>query len=484
MHWDLLLAAAVLGLFVGGRSNIATAAWLAPGLLLAAVAELLPLTGALAAAVVLAVTAAFAFRGQIPMSRGAYLGLMAGGGLTGALPYLAHAVAADALPAIVAVLVFPVTSVALDVAGAATSPFGVWGSPALTQHANRPLLQVAALGGGGTVTGLLGLFASGLGLALTDAPGGLPTFAVVTVVVIAAHLWGAVRLARRPSGASVRIAGLVEASATQPSDSALGLLMADERLDDAAWERVTSASSAALVDLVARTEHALRGGAQLVVWAEGSGLVAAGEEEALVARVAGLARRHGAHVALALAVAHRDGPRHVDNRVILVDHRGDVTLDTRKARPVPGAEADHTIPGDGTVAWVDTTLGRIGVLVCFDLDLPRLTRQAAADGVDILLVPASDWPAISPMHTDMAVLPAVANGCAVVRPTRWGRSAAIDPHGRIVATADHVGAAGVTLWAELPSRRVQTPYARLAMRAARSRRQKTGRERDSNPRYA
>ena len=462
MHTDLLAAAAVLGLFVGGRTNIAAAAWLAPGLLLAAVAEMAPLPGALVAAVVLAAGAAFAFRGQIPMPLPAYLALMAGGGLTGALPYLAHAVAADALPAPLSVLAFPLVFVALDVAGAASSPFGVWGSPALTQHANRPLLQVAALGGGGVVTGLLGLSAAALGLALANVPGARPTLVVVVAVVIAAHLWGAVRLSRAPTGTSVRVAGLVEASAADPTGSPLALLMQDERLDDDAWERLRSASTTTLADLIARTEHALRGGAQLVVWAEGAGVVLAGHQDEVVAQVADLARRYGGHVALALAVAHRDGPRHIDNRVVLVVPSGHATLDTRKARPVPGAEADHTMPGDGALAWVDTALGRIGVLVCFDLDLPRLSRQVAANRIDILLVPASDWPAIAPLHTEMAVLPAIANGCTVVRPTRWGRSAAIDPHGRFVATADHVGPGGATLWAEVPGRRVVTPYARMA----------------------
>jgi len=465
MDLNLLTAAAVLALFVGGRSNIGVAAWLAPGLLLAAVAELAPWTGALVAAGVLAATAALAFRGQIPLPLPAYLALMAGGGLTGALPYLAHALAADTLPTPVAVLAFPLVFVALDAAGAASSPFGVWGSPALTQLTNKPLVQVAALGGSGAVTGLLGLSAAALGLALTDTSGVWPTVVAVAVVVVAAHLWGGVRLTRAPAGTSVRVAGLVEASTASSTDSALALLMQDERLDDAVWERVTSESTTVLPDLIARTEHALAGGAQLVVWAEGAGLVPAGQEDDVIAHVADLVRRHGGHVALALAVAHRDGPRHVDNRVVLVDPVGQVALDTRKARPVPGVEADHTIPGDGDLAWADTALGRIGVLVCFDLDLPRLSRQAGAHGVDILLVPASDWPAISPLHTEMAVLPAIANGCTVVRPTRWGRSAAIDPHGRFVATADHVGHAGATLWAQVPNRRVQTPYARLANRA-------------------
>jgi len=364
---------------------------------------------------------------------------MAGGGLTGALPDLAHAVASDALPAPVAVLVFPLTFVALDVAGAASSPFGVWGSPAQPQHASKPLLQVAALGGGGVVTGLLGLSAAALGLALTNAPGAGPTLVVAVALVIAVHLWGAVRLARARAGMSVRVAGLVEASGDSPTGDPLALLMQDERLDDAAWHRVRSASTAVLADLIARTQDALAGGAQLVVWAEGAGLVPAGHEDEVVAHVADLARRYDGHVALALAVAHRDGPRHVDNRVVLVAPGGHATLDTRKARPVPGAEADHTIPGDGALAWVDTALVRLGVLACFDLDLPRLSRQAAGNRVDILLVPASDWPAISPLHTEMAVLPAIANGCTVVRPARWGRSAAIDPYGRFVATADHVG---------------------------------------------
>jgi len=386
---------------------------------------------------------------------------MAGGGLTGALPDLAHAVASDALPAPVAVLVFPLTFVALDVAGAASSPFGVWGSPAQPQHASKPLLQVAALGGGGVVTGLLGLSAAALGLALTNAPGAGPTLVVAVALVIAVHLWGAVRLARARAGMSVRVAGLVEASGDAPTGDPLALLMQDERLDDAAWHRVRSASTAVLADLIARTQDALAGGAQLVVWAEGAGLVPAGHEDEVVAHVADLARRYDGHVALALAVAHRDGPRHVDNRVVLVAPGGHATLDTRKARPVPGAEADHTIPGDGALAWVDTALVRLGVGVLRPRPAaaessgrgqPR--RHPARPRVGL----AGDQP---PAHRD--------GGPARHRQrVHGGAPCSLGPLGRDRPVRTIRGhrrprrTRGATLWAEVPARRVETPYARLA----------------------
>lgn len=47
-------------------------------------------------------------------------------------------------------------------------------------------------------------------------------------------------------------------------------------------------------------------------------------------------------------------------------------------------------PGDSTLV-VDTTVGRIGVAICYDLRFPELFRKMALDGAELICVPA-EWP--------------------------------------------------------------------------------------------
>ena len=47
-------------------------------------------------------------------------------------------------------------------------------------------------------------------------------------------------------------------------------------------------------------------------------------------------------------------------------------------------------PGDATLV-VDTTVGRVGVAICYDLRFPELFRKMALDGAELICVPA-EWP--------------------------------------------------------------------------------------------
>jgi apolipoprotein N-acyltransferase len=98
--------------------------------------------------------------------------------------------------------------------------------------------------------------------------------------------------------------------------------------------------------------------------------------------------------------------------------------------------------------------------------LPDLVRQAGRAGVDILLVPSSDWAQVTDALTQQAVLRAVENGVSVVRPARQGTSTAVDHQGRVLgqdtgwfsgdpAATDH------TLTVAVPVDGATTPYARL-----------------------
>jgi len=68
-------------------------------------------------------------------------------------------------------------------------------------------------------------------------------------------------------------------------------------------------------------------------------------------------------------------------------------------------------------------------------------RQAGAQDVDLLFVPANDWYEVRDIHAGMATFRAVENGMALFRQTGNGVSLVADAYGRIVNRVDALAAA-------------------------------------------
>jgi predicted amidohydrolase len=93
----------------------------------------------------------------------------------------------------------------------------------------------------------------------------------------------------------------------------------------------------------------------------------------------------------------------------------------------------------------DTQLGRIGVMICYDLRFPELARRLALDGAEIICVPAL-WPVPRIDHWSLLLRArAVENQLFVVGCNGWGaegklvyggKSALVSPLGRLLAEAD------------------------------------------------
>lgn len=45
------------------------------------------------------------------------------------------------------------------------------------------------------------------------------------------------------------------------------------------------------------------------------------------------------------------------------------------------------LQGGNTIQTYDTDCGKIGILICYDVEFPELSRILAEDGIDILFVP-------------------------------------------------------------------------------------------------
>src|SRR4029077_1083824 len=164
-----------------------------------------------------------------------------------------------------------------------------------------------------------------------------------------------------------------------------------------------------------------------------------------------------------------DGRTIYHNSVFVV-REGRVTGRYDKLRLIPFAEADvdgllhfHTGFTAGTgIRLLDTQVGRLGPLVCWEAMYPELSRQLAAAGAEVLVNLSNDsWFARAPQarhHLAMAALRAIENRRWLIRATQTGISAVIDPHGRIVS--ETAFDAPAILRATVQASNVLTPYER------------------------
>lgn len=116
------------------------------------------------------------------------------------------------------------------------------------------------------------------------------------------------------------------------------------------------------------------------------------------------------------------------------------------------------VPGDQPPTVVETPLGRVGVVICYDLEFPEWLRTIALQGIDVLCAP-TNWPAVPrptgerPIEVTRAqasasvdrVFVAVCDRVGPERGVDWvGGSAIVSPDGYplALATFDSDGSAG------------------------------------------
>jgi deaminated glutathione amidase len=144
-------------------------------------------------------------------------------------------------------------------------------------------------------------------------------------------------------------------------------------------------------------------------------------------------------------------PDVVYNSSVLADPRGEVVGVYRKTHPFCGesvAGGGWVTPGD-TVTVVDTELGRIGMIVCFDGDYPELSRIQAVQGAEVICRPsallrsADIWELTSRARAydnHVFVVGANATGTDPAGVHYFGNSHVVTPLGHIVAkAASHEG---------------------------------------------
>jgi predicted amidohydrolase len=138
-----------------------------------------------------------------------------------------------------------------------------------------------------------------------------------------------------------------------------------------------------------------------------------GEIDALHAE---LARRHGVYILAASGPSWRTDRQYV-NAARLASPTG--RIGTQEKRIMTPFEREWGIMGGQPQRVFDTSLGRIGIAVCYDSEFPLLVRAQAEAGADLIVIP-SCTERVSGAHRvrTAALARALENGCAaIVSPT-------------------------------------------------------------------
>jgi len=153
----------------------------------------------------------------------------------------------------------------------------------------------------------------------------------------------------------------------------------------------------------------------------------------------------------------RKTPSGAFNSSRLYSVSGKLEANYDKHHLIPGVEPEK--PGNKRVV-LDEPSGRWGLQICKDMDFPKLSREYATEGANLLLVPAWDFNVDRWLHARMAVLRAVENGFALARSARNGLLTLSDNRGRILAEATTVPGRFVSISGKVNVAREKTFYAR------------------------
>lgn len=170
-------------------------------------------------------------------------------------------------------------------------------------------------------------------------------------------------------------------------------------------------------------------------------------------QLSGYAKQYGIYL-IGGSMPEKDAEGNVYNTSYIFDREGKQIGKHRKVHlfdiDVKGGqtfkESDTLAAGDSDTVF-DTEFGKIGVMLCFDIRFPELSRMMVNDGVKVIFVPAAFNMTTGPAHWELSFRTRALDnqiymvGCAPARDVSagyisWGHSIVTDPWGRVTGMLD------------------------------------------------
>jgi apolipoprotein N-acyltransferase len=338
-----------------------------------------------------------------------------------------------------AALAFPIYWVAYEYLTAIASPHSTWGNLAYTQMDFLPLIQIASVTGVWGISFVVFLFAGTVAV-LLSGEGNLSRrsalAAAVGLLICSVLVFGEWRLQSNPAAESVAVTLIAK-------DVPMSVYLGSEEQTLDLFRQYT--------DEVRRVTLA---GTQAVVLPEKIGRVSERTLPEIDALFSSAAAATRAAIVVGLVRQTSSGAFN-SSRFYSPDGKLEANYD--KHHLLPGVEPEK--PGDKRVV-LDEPSGRWGLQICKDMDFPQLSRQYAAEGANLLLVPAWDFNLDRWLHARMAILRAVESGFALARSARNGLLTLSDNRGRVIAEAATLPGRFVSITGNVNVPREETLYTR------------------------
>ena len=170
-------------------------------------------------------------------------------------------------------------------------------------------------------------------------------------------------------------------------------------------------------------------------------------------QLSGYAKQYGIYL-IGGSMPEKDAEGNVYNTSYIFDREGKQIGKHRKVHlfdiDIKGGqtfkESDTLTAGDSDTVF-DTEFGKIGVMLCFDIRFPELSRMMVNDGAKVIFVPAAFNMTTGPAHWELSFRTRALDnqiymvGCAPARDVSagyisWGHSIVTDPWGRVIDRLD------------------------------------------------
>lgn len=170
-------------------------------------------------------------------------------------------------------------------------------------------------------------------------------------------------------------------------------------------------------------------------------------------QLSGYAKQYGIYL-IGGSMPEKDAEGNVYNTSYIFDREGKQIGKHRKVHlfdiDIKGGqtfkESDTLTAGDSDTVF-DTEFGKIGVMLCFDIRFPELSRMMVNDGAKVIFVPAAFNMTTGPAHWELSFRTRALDnqiymvGCAPARDVSagyisWGHSIVTNPWGAVVDMLD------------------------------------------------
>jgi predicted amidohydrolase len=132
----------------------------------------------------------------------------------------------------------------------------------------------------------------------------------------------------------------------------------------------------------------------------------------------------------------------VHDTALLIDRHGRLSSVYRKLHLYDALgfkESSKLAPGKELAKPVRTSIGKLGMMICYDVRFPEMSRMLALQGADVLVMPSAWVQGENKVEhwQTMVRARAIENGCYVIAPDQLGNiyvghSMVVDPFGRIL----------------------------------------------------